>query len=172
MAKELAWICGIIPASENQRIVGLCQELNRSVGLPENVFRFPLHISMKKSFNTNDFEAVRTRLVELLRQHGTLECQTGEVTLHRNMIWLPIVKTPTVLRLHSMIDELLLKEFSIPQDRFDKDFNPHVSLFTSGDSRLIQEMFEMLKDELRQTMSISRFVIGSSGHRDVFYDMG
>ena len=65
--------------------------------------------------------------------------------------------------------------FRFPLDRFDRDFNPHVSLFTSGKPEQIQEMFDMLREEpeglesLR--MTINRFVIGASGHRDVFYEV-
>ena len=176
MAKsELAWICGIVPKATNQRIVALCKELNVSVGLPETVFRFPLHISMKKSFQTVDFEKVREDLSVLVKAHGPLECVTGKLVVHRNMIWLPVQKTAPITALHNAIDQLLLEKYGIPLDRFDRDFNPHVSLFTSGKPEQIQEMFSLLREEpeglesLR--MTINRFVIGASGHRDVFYEV-
>lgn len=119
------------------------------------------------------FEQVRTQLANLILRHGLLECKLGKVTVHRNMVWLPVAKTPPIVQLHEEIDKLLLTEFGIPQDNFDKDFNPHISLFTSGGQEQIQKMNKLLQDEddLPRVMTIIRFVIGSSGHKDVFYEV-
>jgi hypothetical protein len=56
MANELMWVCALLPDDINRELVDICREVNRNIGLPEDVFRFPLHISMKKSFRTKEFE--------------------------------------------------------------------------------------------------------------------
>lgn len=54
MGKELMWVCGLLPQKEQEKLVEICKEANREIGLPEVVFKFPLHISMKKSFYVTD----------------------------------------------------------------------------------------------------------------------
>jgi hypothetical protein len=173
MKEELAWVCAMMPDNINRRIVGICKELNRGIRLPENVFKFPLHISLKKSFHTNDFNEVHADALALLRQHTPISCNVSGVTLHKNMIWLNIIPNDSLLKFHQMLDVLLLNKYGIPIDKFDKMFKPHISLFTSGERDDIQEMYELLKEEnLRfDDVVFHKFVIGSSDHRDTFYDL-
>jgi hypothetical protein len=44
-----------MPEVTNRKIVNLCRELNQGIGLSETVFKFPLHIFLKKSFHTQRF---------------------------------------------------------------------------------------------------------------------
>jgi 2'-5' RNA ligase len=173
MKDELAWVCALMPEVTNRKIVGLCKELNRGVGLPEMVFKFPLHISMKKSFRTHDFEAVRADALDLLRQHAPMSCEVSGVTLHKNMIWLNITPNASLLKFHQQLDALLLEKYGVPVDKFDKVFQPHISLFTSGDREDIQAMCDLLQEENLhlQDVEFHKFVIGSSAHRDTFYEL-
>jgi hypothetical protein len=52
-------------------------------------------------------------------------------------------------------------------------FQPHISLFTSGDKDDIMDMYNLLKEEdLRLgDVEFHKFVIGSSVHRDTFYEL-
>jgi hypothetical protein len=88
MKEELSWVCSIMPEATNRKIVSLCRELNQEIGLPETVFKFPLHISLKKSFRTQRYEEV-----------------------------------------------------------YEDAFQPHISLFTSGDRDDIMDMYKLLKEE-------------------------
>lgn len=77
MGRELMWVCGILPETLNREIVSICRDANQKIGLPETVFRFPLHISMKKSFYTEDFKTVKQTVVDFLLQKGIVPCRTG-----------------------------------------------------------------------------------------------
>jgi 2'-5' RNA ligase len=161
-----------MPEATNRKIVNLCKELNRGIGLPETVFKFPLHISLKKSFRTQRFEEVREAALSLLKQHTPINCQVSGVTLHKNMIWLNITPNESLLKFHKELDALLLNKYGIPIDKFDKVFQPHISLFTSGDRNDILDMYDLLKDEtLCLDVELHKFVIGSSVHRDTFYEL-
>jgi 2'-5' RNA ligase len=173
MREELSWVCAIMPEATNRKIVDLCKELNRGIGLPETVFKFPLHISLKKSFRTQRFDEVREDALSLLKQHTPMSCQVSGVTLHKNMIWLNITPNESLLRFHKELDALLLSKYSVPIDKFDKVFQPHISLFTSGDRDDIMDMYDLLKEEdIRlDDVEFHKFVIGSSVHRDTFYEL-
>jgi 2'-5' RNA ligase len=173
MREELAWVCAIMPEDVNRKIVSICKELNKGIGLPENVFKFPLHISLKKSFRTNDFDRVHSDALALLKQHQPISCKVSGVTLHKNMIWLDISPNESLLTFHHALDTLLKEKYGISIDKFDKVFRPHISLFSSGDRDDILEMYELLREEnLRiDDVEFHKFVIGSSIHRDTFYDL-
>jgi 2'-5' RNA ligase len=143
------------------------------IGLPETVFKFPLHISLKKSFRTQRFEDVQEDALALLKQHMPMSCQVSGVTLHKNMIWLNITPNASLLKFHQELDALLLSKYGIPIDKFDKAFQPHISLFTSGNRDDIMEMYELLKEENLHLNDVvfHKFVIGSSIHRDTFYEL-
>ncbi len=171
--EELSWVCAIVPECTSRQIVGLCKELNRGVGLPETVFKFPLHISLKKSFRTQHFEAVREDALALVRQHTPMRCRISGVTLHKRMLWLNITPNDSLLEFHRELDTLLQRKYGVPIDKFDKVFQPHISLFTSGSEEDIVEMYELLQEEdIRiDDVEFRKFVIGSSMHRDTFYEL-
>jgi 2'-5' RNA ligase len=127
---------------------------------------------LKKSFRTQRFEEVREDALSLLKQHTPMSCQVSGVTLHKNMIWLNITPNESLLKFHRELDALLQSKYGIPIDKFDKVFQPHISLFTSGDSDDILDMYDMLNEEnLRLDVEFHKFVIGSSVHRDTFYEL-
>lgn len=171
--EELSWVCAIMPEAANRKIVRLCKELNKGIGLPETVFKFPLHISLKKSFRTNDFSGVQADALALLKRNMPISCQVAGVTLHKNMIWLNIKPNESLLKFHNELDSLLLSKYGVPIDKFDKIFKPHISLFTSGNCDDIQDMYELLQEEdiKLDNVEFRRFVIGSSIHCDTFYDL-
>lgn len=168
MAKELMWVCGLLPEDTNKRIVEICKEANRNIGLSESVFRFPLHISMKKSFYTISFDEVKTEILEHIRRNGVLHCRTSEVTCHRNMLWLPVEANGEIKDWHNSLDEILLSKCGILIDRFDKNFEPHITLFMGENQEgELEKMKKELTDKiLPAEIEISRFVIGASAHKD------
>jgi 2'-5' RNA ligase len=172
MAKELAWVCALLPQELNRQLVELCREENQSIGLPEDVFRFPLHISMKKSFQTTEFEAVKAEILHHIQTRGKIYCRTTGVACHKKMLWLPVEPVGEVKRWHDQLDQRLLGKFAIPIDRFDANFAPHISLFTKGDQVQMKEMGLRLARKIFPTeLTLSRFVVGSSRHGDEFFDI-
>ena len=59
---ELMWACAILPEKEETAIKSICKRLNKGVGLPETVFRFPLHISLKRAGIVTDLKQRRQML--------------------------------------------------------------------------------------------------------------
>ena len=171
MAIELMWVCGILPDGLNRKVVETCREENRDIGLPETVFRFPMHISMKKSFNTDNFESVKKAVASYIERNRTISCRTGKPIENKGMIWLPIIPDQEISNWHKGLDDMLRDNFNIPVLGYDKFFKPHVSLFTKGDSDKIDIMFERLCKTLPEMdFTIRRFVVGSSRHKDEYFE--
>jgi 2'-5' RNA ligase len=167
MAKELMWICALLDESDAQPIVQACKEANKSVGLSESVFKFALHISLKKSFYTTDFEALKKELLSLLHTYSKIECVLDAPVLKKGMIWMPVSDAKDLRSLHSKIDQRLLEKFDIQPDPFDVHFEPHVSLFTKGNKEQMQQLAQSLQEMITPVqLELSSFVIGSSRHQD------
>jgi hypothetical protein len=172
MAKELMWICALLPEKWNQELVDICKKENLKIGLPEDVFRFPLHISMKKSFQTTDFNKVKAEILMHIHEYGKIRCNIAEPVLHKKMIWLPVASQGQIREWHDKLDEMLLNKFEIPIDRFDSKFQPHISLFTKGTEKQLVKMQELLEKKIQPAeIVLDRFVIGSSRHKDEFYEL-
>jgi hypothetical protein len=172
MAKELMWICAMLPERLNQELVDICKKENLTIGLPENVFRFPLHISMKKSFHTMDFDKVKAEILMHIHGYGKISCNISEPVLHKKMIWLTVASQGQIRDWHDKLDEMLLNKFEIPIDRFDSKFQPHISLFTKGAEKQLVAMQKLLEKKIQPAeIVLDRFVIGSSRHKDEFYEL-
>ncbi|SER15966.1 hypothetical protein [Streptococcus gallolyticus] len=172
MGKELMWVCGLLPQKEQKRLVEICKEANLEVGLPEVVFKFPLHISMKKSFYVMDFESVKNEIVSYIQKNGPLACYANSIIKYKGMIWLPIKLTNEINDWHKGLDVLLNKEFDVPIDGFDADFKPHISLFTKGSQKQINKMYKKLVPKISENqLTIRKFVVGSSKHGDNYFEV-
>ena len=169
---ELMWACAILPEKEETAIKGICNRLNKGVGLPETVFRFPLHISLKKSWQCDCFTEAQKDVADYFQRNGSFEIITESPTLHNGMIWLPVQVTPELQRIHDELDKLLYERYGVPIDRFDRTFLPHISLFTKGDRADMTQMYDLLKREIRpMTATITRVVVGGAIHLDTYYDL-
>jgi 2'-5' RNA ligase len=172
MAKELMWVCGILPSELNDGLATLCKRNNRDLHLSEDVFKFPLHISMKKSFYTTVFDEVKAQIKGFISERGKIDCVVGKIEIHKNMIWLPIEAKGDLARWHNDLDKILLKNFNIPILPFDAAFHPHISLFTKGSEEQIKQMYARLTLQIQpMDITLNRFVIGSSMHKDEFMDI-
>jgi 2'-5' RNA ligase len=171
MSKELMWVCAILPSELNNRLAVLCRRNNRDLNLPEDVFKFPLHISMKKSFYTTQFDEAKAQIKSFIFERGKINCRVGGVEIHKNMIWLTIETKGELANWHNDLDKILLEKFAIPVVPFDANFHPHISLFTKGSEEQIRQMYARLKAQIQpMDITLDRFVIGSSMHKDEFFD--
>jgi len=167
---ELTWICGLIDDRINEEIASICKRNNKDIGLPENVFKLPLHISMKKSFYTDDFTSVKKDIINFVQKRGKLRLETMAPICHKNMIWIPIRMNNDIVSWHQELDNMLKDKYQIVINDYDKSFKPHISLFTKGTPEQIKEIYPLLVKELKPIkMDIKRFVIGSSHHHDEYF---
>ena len=172
MARELMWVCAIAPEEFREKVTRLCLSENKSIGLPENVFKLPLHISLKKSFYTEDFALVKDDILKIMNGIGRFRCHIDRICLQRDMLWLSLLNAGDLQQLHTELDRQLSEKHGVPIGKYDRVFQPHISLFTRGIKEQMQAMYDRLKGiDFGGEIEISRFVIGSSGHKDIFYNL-
>jgi 2'-5' RNA ligase len=127
---------------------------------------------MKKSFYTTEFEEVKAQVKSFIFERGKINCAVGGLEIHKNMIWLPIEAKGDLASWHDDLDKILLNNFNIPIVSFDANFHPHISLFTKGGEGQISQMYERLKAQIGpMDITLNKFVIGSSMHKDEFFDI-
>ena len=172
MGRELMWACAIAPEEFQKRVTQMCLAENKSIGMPENVFKLSLHISLKKSFYAENFDSVKDDILKIINSIGRFRCNIDKIDLHGNKIWLSLINDGDLRYLHEELDRLLEAKYGIPISGYDRVFQPHISLFTRGTREQMRVMYDRLKrQEFGEKIEISRFVIGSSGHKDTFYDL-
>ena len=171
MAREMMWVCAIAPEKFRERVTQLCLAENVNIGMPENVFKLPLHISLKKSFYTEDFDSVKDDILKMVNSIGRFCCYIDKIDLHRDMLWLSLINDGKLHYLHEKLNRLLETKYDIPISTYDQTFHPHISLFTRGTQEQMRMMFNRLKgQEFGRELEISQLVIGASGHGDIFYN--
>ena len=171
MARELMWVCAIAPEEFREKVTRLCLAENVSIGMPENVFKLPLHISLKKSFYTEDFDSVKDDILKMVNSIGRFCCYIDKIDLYRDMLWLSLINDGGLRYLHEELDRLLEAKHGIPISRHDRAFQPHISLFTRGTQEQMRMMYNRLKgQQIGRELEISQLVIGASGHGDTFYN--
>jgi len=172
MGKELMWACALLPEEVNQEIVSICKRANRRIGLPETVFKFPLHISLKKSWECDRFLDARQDVAEYLKQSDRFSITTGSPSLHKGMIWLSVNVDEKLKQLHEGLDALLETKYGVPRSTEDLRFHPHISLFTRGDGNRLSAIQQILAKELLPVRAeIRRVVVGGAIHRDTYYEL-
>lgn len=170
--KELAWICAIMPENYVRQVKALCQDANRGIGLSENVFKFPLHISLKKSFMTDRFPEIRERVISYFQSRGSFQIHVNRLVVHEGMLWLEINNGGELQQVHKDLDKLLLEEFGIAQHRFDKQFAPHISLFTDRNKDKINDMYDAICEDLSpEHLTVTQIVVGADRERDTFFNI-
>ncbi|MBQ6493548.1 MAG: hypothetical protein IJI92_06770 [Erysipelotrichaceae bacterium] len=169
MNRQLMWIYGLLPQEETGIICDICRKQNEDLKLSEHFLDFPLHISLKRSFYTADFENVRDDILKITDR--TIEC--GEIYPYKqkDMIWLRITKEDEIRAVHEELDEYLRDRYQIAIDGFDRTYLPHVSLFHNCDELRKEKMYERLTELLPPLkVKIDRYIIGSKVNSNVIYD--
>ena len=161
-----------MPRDFIREVAILCHEANEGIGLSENVFDLPLHISLKKSFRCDRFPEIRDAVRDYFTSRGPFTVTTDRVVLHKGMIWLTLKSEGELLEIHRDLDRMLHDSFGVPIHPFDRRFLSHISLFTKGDKEDIDAMYDILRDEFQsRRLTVSRIVVGASNYSDEFIDI-
>ena len=168
--KELVWVCGIIPEDVNNEIKEICLKENEDLNLSERFFRFNLHISLKRTFYTEEFDQIKDDLKELLSAYKRIDCGNTYLVRNSDMLWLRISEETEIRKIHNEIDKLLSDKYRIMIDTFDKTYVPHITIFHKGDIQNLNKMYQRLSEKLEsKKIMIDRFVVGSKSSGNFFF---
>ena len=168
MNKQLMWFSAVVNDDFHQKMAKIC--LNNNLDLSDRFFRFPLHISLKRTFYTDNFEEVKNDLKSLINDLTPIIISETYLFCNKDMLWLRFKDETQLIDIHKIIDQFLYDRYQIPIDEFDKNYVPHITLFRDDDENKIIEMFNLVKDKIPDLSDeIYRFAIGSKLEGNEFY---
>lgn len=164
------WAGGLISEDVRNRIKAIASINNEDLSLSRRFLDFPLHVSFKRSFYTNDFYRIREDLAKLINDNGIISGGKLRLCKVKDMIWFRFEKEDELRSLHDKIDTFLLERYDIAIDSFDASYVPHISLFRDEDEEKLKVMYErMLKERFEDEADITSFFIGGKNHDNEYY---
>ena len=166
MCGMFVWVgCRLPMAYERELRFGL-REINEQIGLNEAAFALPQHISLKISFSVPDERVpmVLDALEEMLKKEKPFAVQLGGVTqLAGGVLCLNVRQNARLKTLHTRLDDMLKKDFGVPQHLFDTDFRFHSTLFMDPDDEKRSRMYDILAQFPHdETLGVESFLLGTS----------
>ena len=167
MAAPQVRIRGLLPDEFSERVVAACHTANASLGLSERLLQSPLPITLKQGYRTPDIDLCLNQLQAYFAGHGGFAAMTECVTVINGMLWLELSAEPSLSRVHSNLDTLLNSQFDVPEQAYDEDFRPHVTLFQGEDEECLDTMAHALEGAFeREIIGIDRIRIEIDGQPD------
>ena len=165
MMKELMWIYGVINQNIIDNIKEICHECNKDLCLSERYLNFPLHVSFKRSFYTDNFMNIKEEAISLMKNYGPIHCGSYYLERYKDLLWLRFTDEEKLNDIHDELDEMLLNKYDIPLDEYDQNYAPHVTLFRSPDEDKLDVMHERIKGIIiYEPIIIDKIIIGSRVH--------
>lgn len=169
MKKQLMWTSATLKQEDINIIKNICINNTKDLSLSDRFFRFPLHISIKRTYYVEDYLIVKKEIKKLLDSYTDIVIDRLYLYKNKDMLWLRINNENTFIDLHNKLDDLLLDKFNIPIDEFDKNYVPHITLYRDDEDK-IDVLYERLKDKLiLNDISIDKYALGTSLDNNEFY---
>lgn len=143
----------------------LRDQTRTQLGLPVDNPNFPMHVSLKISFQIDD-ALVQNVLQDVSEYFATLtpfDIHVDKLECHPNISWL-LYKPCTELQVISThLNDYLLANYNVPLHEYDTDFKYHSTLFLDGTPEQIAQGFDVIKQHpLPQKVTANTFCIGMS----------
>lgn len=170
--KKLMWIAGICEEKTRGQIVKLAEKHNEDLKLSSRFLIFPLHVSFKRSFYTEDFDSIKSGLKELMNDRKTIDLGKSHPERVSDMIWICFEKEEEIKMLHRDIDLFLKERYGIMIDPFDEHYKAHMTLFRDDDEGKLDQMFERLNKEwIYDPIKIDTYFIGSKSDENEYFEL-
>lgn len=164
------WVSAILSKKDNDDISKICLDNNTDIKLSDRFFRFPLHISLKRTFYTDDYLTIKNDLKKLINQSNPIIIQDLKLMRNKDMLWLDFDNKDAIISLHQKIDELLFQKYKIPIDEYDKNYYPHITIFRDDDIDKLEMMFNRIEELInKEEIIIDTFALGTSLENNEFY---
>ena len=152
MSKQLLSIHGLIEEDLNNKLKTIIIQSN-DLDLSNHFLNYYLHASLKRSFYLND-ENVIEFLKLYFKNIKPINCQLNGLMIQKDMLWLNVI-SDELIDIHNELDNILLNKFNIRIDEYDKNYFPHITLFSN--SPLVK--LEKIKDKLNNFIFEDNFII-------------
>ncbi len=149
------WVGAVFDNNTENEIRSIANKLNKDYGLSTVAFSLPQHISLKISFECDDYQKVIDFIKTRFLQFSPFEVEITDISkIDGSLIWLEIKENDILRQMHNLLNESLLKEFGIPLKSFDgKDFKFHSTLFFDD---CVNSQHQRLIDSFKKEFSLPK----------------
>lgn len=166
------WI-GINVLDELQNVQAAGKLIEKEVRTKFSFFNFPLHISLKISFEIADdmFAAVLKDISDIFENTAPFDVKPQEIETFDNIAWMLYAKNDKLNALHDKICNTLFEKYGVVRHEYDNDYKFHTTLFMDDDAEKVKAGYEKIKNvELPSAVLAYKFCIGASpsGKFDTF----
>ncbi|MBO5211630.1 MAG: 2'-5' RNA ligase family protein [Clostridia bacterium] len=149
------WVGAVFENNAEDEIRSITNKLNENYNLSTVVFSLPQHISLKISFECDDYKKVIDYIKTQLSVFESFDVEISDVSkIDGSLIWLDISENETLRKIHDLLNYSLLRDFNIPLKSFDGDeFKFHSTLFFDSS---INEKHQALIDEFKKHFLLPR----------------
>ena len=146
--KDYISLVGLILEDTNNDIKTICLRNNTDLKLSERFFNFPLHVSFKRTFITDNFNEVKDDVKDYFKNKGKIYAGKTTLVMNKDMLWLTLNDSNNLIEMHNELDEMLLEKYNIQIDYYDKNYVPHITIFHDDDIDKLKIMYERLNNAL------------------------
>ena len=146
------WIGLVLEKDDENYIRNICKEENKYFNINEQAFTLPQHLSLKTSFNVDEYTTVIQYLKEELKDINAIELKACNLTIiDGKVIWLDIEENAFLRDLHNKINFLLKEKFNIGLSGFDGEkFKFHSTIFQETEyNENINKIGLILKEKIK-----------------------
>ena len=160
------WTGLVFNKNDEAYIREICKEINKKYKLDENSFTLPQHISLKISFDSEEYKDVIEYVKSILENQKRIRVKIiGISKINNGVIWLDVEENQELRRIHNLLNERLKETYNISLANFDGDkFKFHSTLFQDKNicdehEKLISEITNKLKFPFELEMAEINFGI-------------
>lgn len=166
------WI-GINVLDELQNVQAAGKLIEKEVRTKSSFFNFPLHISLKISFEISGdmFAAVLKDISDIFENTAPFDVKPQEIEAFDNIAWILYAENDKLNALHDKICNTLFEKYGVVRHEYDNDYKFHTTLFMDEDAEKVKTGYEKIKNvELPSAVLAYKFCIGASpsGKLDTF----
>lgn len=151
------WIGLVLEKDDENHIRDICKAENKNLNISEQAFTLPQHISLKTSFNVDEYITVIQYLKEELKDINAIQLEVCNLTISDGkVIWLDIGENKFLRELHNKINFLLKEKFNIGLSGYDgENFKFHSTLFQETEyNENINKIGLILKEKMKIPFSV------------------
>ncbi len=144
-----------------ERVKDIEQKLNFS----HSNFTLPFHISLKMSFPIEDncFEMITNDIQKIYQNIHPFNVEVQGIEYKDTICWIKMKENKNLDEIHDLLNEFLLKKYSIPLHEYDLDYQFHTTLFMDDDSAKVKQAYQFIKDaHVEKVLKINKMIIGGS----------
>ena len=160
------WI-GLEIDKENEEFIReYCKKINMKYKVNEQSFTLPQRISLKTSFNTEEYLNIINDFKNMFKKNKKMNLKVHDIEMVPGVIWLNIEEIPELRKYHNLILNHLKDKYNIEKIGFDgENFKFHSTLFQDVDNKgKVSKLYENIDKDIliNNELKINQIYFGIS----------